>query len=144
MKHLAYLAATALLSGCATCAGGASGVEQLKPHAGGFCEATLQVSGDFGFESVGHFNHCFYKSRDFGQCQNMSVAPSGSVALWQDSSTGSVFVYRPGWQKPAVVLKSFPSPRSLESAVWDESAGSVTVKGWAHPETFKLAIPSGG
>ena len=144
MKLFAHFALTALLSGCATCAGGISAVEQRKPHAGNFCEATLQVSGDFGFESIGHFNHCFYKSRDFGQCQGMSVAPSGAIALWQDSSSGSVLVYRPGWEKPAVVLKSFPAPRSLDSTTWDEAAGSVTVKGWGSPETYKLVIPGGG
>ena len=144
MKYFATLALIVLLSGCATCAGGATGVEQRSPHAGGFCEATLQVSGDVGFESIGHFNHCFYKSRDFGQCYGMSVAPSGSIALWQESSTGSIVAYRPSWPNPTVLLKSFPTPRALESAVWDEAAGSVSVKAWEHPETHTLAIPSEG
>jgi hypothetical protein len=144
MKHLATLASVALLSGCATCAGGAAGVEQRDPYAGGFCEATLQVSGDFGFEGVGHFNHCFYKSKDLGQCQGMSVAPSGSIALWQESATGSIVAYRPGWENPRVLLKGFPTPRALELAVWDEPGGSVAVKAWEHPETYRLAIPGGG
>ena len=144
MKPLATLASVALLSGCVTCAGGAAGVEQRDRYAGGFCEATLQVSGDFGFESVGHFNHCFYKSRDFGQCYGMSVAPSGSIALWQESTSGAIVAFRPGWARPAVLLKGFPTPRALESAVWDEAAGSVTVKAWEHPETHRLAIPGGG
>ena len=144
MKSIVASIAIATLTGCATCAGGASGVEQRKPRAGGFCEATLQVSGDFGFESVGHFNHCFYKTRDFGQCSSMSVAPSRTVALWQQTSTGSVVAFRPGWEKPVVLLKSFPTPRSLDSATWNEPAESVTIKAWNHPEEHELAIPRGG
>ena len=144
MKSVVALIAIAMLTGCATCAGGASGLEQRKPHAGVFCEATLQVSGDFGFESVGHFNHCFYKSRDFGQCSSMSVAPSGRIALWQETSTGSVVAFRPGWEKPEVLLKSFPTPRSLDSATWNEPAKTVTIKAWNHPEKHELVIPSGG
>jgi hypothetical protein len=143
MKSLTTLLAI-LLSGCATCAGGASGVERRDDHGNGFCEATLAVSGDFGFESVGHFNHCFYKSRDFGGCYGMSVAPSASIALWQESSSGSIVAYRPSWAKPIVLLKSFPAPSSLESTVWDEGSGSVTVKAWQQPERHKLAIPGGG
>ena len=144
MRNLAALSVLALLTGCATCAGGLAGVEQRNPRGRGFCEATLQVSGDFGFESVGHFKHCFYKDRDFGQCESMSVAPSGSVALWQEASTGSVVAFRPGWDKPQVLLKSFPTPRTLQSATWNELAGTVTIKAWNHVEDHELAIPSSG
>ena len=144
MKHLAVLTSVALLSGCATCAGGSSGIEQRNKHAGGFCEATRQVSGDFGFEGIGHFNHCFYRSRDFGQCSSMSVSPSASIALWQDSATGAIVAFRPSWPAPRTLLPKFPVPSSLESTSWDESAGFATVKAWNHPETFQLAIPGGG
>ena len=143
MRKLVLVALLALLTGCATCGRGTTGIEQRKPHAGGFCEATIAVEGDFGFEGIGHFNHCFYGNRDFGQCHGMSVAPSGSMALWQESSTGALVIYRPSWAQPSVLLKSFPSPSALESTVWDEDAGSVTVKAWEHPETHRLVIPGG-
>jgi hypothetical protein len=73
----------------------------------------------------------------------MSVSPSGSIALWQQASTGSVVAFRPGWAKPLTLLQSFPVPSSLESATWDEAAGFVTVKAWSHPQTTRLAIPGG-
>ncbi|UHQ18327.1 hypothetical protein LVB87_08815 [Lysobacter sp. KIS68-7] len=143
MRNPAALSVIALLTGCATCAGGLSGVEERNLRGGGFCDATLQVSGDFGFEGVGHFRHCFYKARDFGQCDGMSVAPSGSIALWQDVSTGSVVAFRPGWHQPQVLL-SFPTPSSLQSANWNEPAGTVTLKAWNHADEHQLAIPGNG
>lgn len=106
MGHLLVLIALSFLSSCSTCAGGTRRIEQLDKFAGGFCEVTLAISGDFGFESVGHFNHCFYKSRDFGQCGSMSVAPSDLIGIWQENSR-TVVAFRPTFVEPVVFLLAF-------------------------------------
>ena len=126
------------------CAVGVAGVEQLKNRGHGFCEATLLVKDESGWESIRHLKHCFYKSHDFGECEGLSVSPSGSIALWQAAPTGAIVVYRPSWKAPVVLLKSFPKPSALKSVAWDEPKGFVAFKAWDLPSTYKFAIPSGG
>ena len=144
MKLIAILLAPVFLVGCATCRVGSGSIEQCKTQAGGFYEAIHAVEGDFGFEGVGHFNHCHYRKRDFGQCSTMSVSPSGNAAVWQQSSTGSVVYFAKGMAGPVVLLPQFPQPSSLERVVWDEPAGTITVKAWQQSELRTLEIPAGG
>ena len=77
------------------------------------------------FESIGYFNHCFYRGRDFGQCDRLSVSPSGRYALWQDSSSGGLRVFSPRWREPQFIFEEFQG--LVLDVAWDEDASQVHV-----------------
>ena len=84
----------------------------------GFSLRTLAQEVHGGFESIGYFGHCFYKNEDLGQCDRMFPAPSGKFAIYQQASSGLVFLFNTKSNKSSQVTSQFQG--LLNSATWQE------------------------
>jgi hypothetical protein len=113
----------------------------------GFSVGTYQQSIQGGFESVGYFSHCVFKSQDLGQCESLFPSPSGKFAVYQDATTGFVMFFNASSGKNTQVTSSYQGP--LDSATWQEekarvdfiigellNAGQFRLHGNVHPLYF--------
>ncbi|WKE67101.1 hypothetical protein PVT67_07660 [Gallaecimonas kandeliae] len=122
MRHNWPLLLTLTLSGCSAGAG--------------FHQYIISKPSASSFESIGHFQHCFYDELDLGQCGFMSVASSGKLALIQDAPTGNLyFVYAESNEK-LWVTDTFIG--LVESALWNENDGIIRVKGNGFEKSFNI------
>ncbi|MBP3983340.1 hypothetical protein J5837_02795, partial [Pseudoxanthomonas helianthi] len=93
--------------------------------------AAEEVRG--GFESVGHFGYCYYKGQNLARCDRMSPSPSGDFAVYQEASTGHIFLFSTKTGRSTRLTSEFPG--LMWSASWQESEKQVTVQvGAASPE----------
>ena len=45
------------------------------------------------FESVGHFEYLFYRDKKLARLDDCLVSPSGDSIVYQEATTGNIFVY---------------------------------------------------
>jgi hypothetical protein len=107
IRLLLLAIAIAALGGCANCTRGVKHVVSSTDKGHGFCSATLMRPSNSDFESIGYFGHCFFRGRDLGSCDALSVSPSGQLAAWQDSSTGRLRAFSPAWSEPRWLTDEF-------------------------------------
>jgi hypothetical protein len=122
------------------------GLESSRSLGHGYWLVTVATPVQGGFESVGHFSHCYYKNQDLGQCDRMSPSPSGKFAIYQQANTGLVMIFDAGVGQSKNVTNSFPG--LLGSVNWQEGAGRGQFKaGEAGSErslTFSFNAGAGG
>ena len=101
------------------------GLETSTDLGHGFWLVTLAQKVTGGFESIGHFRHCYYNERDLGQCNLLSPAPSGDLAVFQESASGNIFLFTTSSGTSTKLTDAFPG--LMQSASWDSKASQVTV-----------------
>jgi len=90
----------------------------------GFYSEIISRSSQSSFEGIGHFRHCFLGERDLGQCDSLSVSPSGHWAVWVGDS-GRLQLSSDMWANPSWLTDTF---NGLVSEVrWDEQHRKVVV-----------------
>jgi hypothetical protein len=99
----------------------AKGLEASRSLGHGYWLVTIAKPVQGGFESLGHFQHCFYNNRDLGQCDRMAPAPSGRFAVYQQANTGLVMIFEVGTGQSKKLTSSFPG--LLGSVKWQEDTG---------------------
>jgi hypothetical protein len=100
------------------------GVERTTDLGHGFRRAIIaerNLSG--GFESVGHFEYLFYRRQKLARLDGCLVSPSGEAVLYQEASSGNIFVFRRRDGVTTQLTKKFPG--LANRFVWHESEGFV-------------------
>ncbi len=75
------------------------------------------------FESVGHFEYLFYRSHKLARLDDCLVAPSGAAIVYQEASSGNIFVFRRADGQTTQLTKKFPG--LANQFVWHEAEGYV-------------------
>ena len=100
-------------------------IEQSENLGFGFSAVVLAEKNEFpnAFESVGHFGHLFYRGSDLGHVHDSLPSPSGRAIVYQEATSGKIFVfYRDGW-KTVELTKEFPG--LVNRFVWHEAEGDI-------------------
>jgi len=147
MRIIAILLLVLSLTACAISRPPAvKGFEASQPLGHGFWLVTVAESVDGGFESIGHFGYCYYKTLNFGRCDRMSPSPSGKFGSYQRAASGWVMFFdkQTGQSKHITAT----SPGLLGSATWREHSRRVEFKagepGAEQSVTFDFSSAAGG
>ena len=96
------------------------------------------------FESIGHFEHCYFEQQDLGPCHKLSPSPSGRFAVFQRAETGLIMFFNARTRKSEVVISKFPG--LLRAVTWSESSRQVTFLVGPSSDSekaFSISFPSG-
>jgi len=125
MRNLILSIFFLFVTSCASRAPHPSGFESSKSLEHDFWLVTLEQRVSGGFEAIGHFQHCFYRQRDLGQCNTLSPSPSGELAVYQAATSGNLFLFRTKDGAATPLTTEFPG--LMASAEWNEQDSRVTV-----------------
>jgi hypothetical protein len=117
------LAVLLLFSGaCAT----ASRVEKTADLGFGFRRVTLAQRSQSPFESTGHVESLYFRDRRLCQVGACSISPSGQYAIYQDASSGALFLFNPADGEPIQLAQPFVA--LVDTFEWLEEARIVRVR----------------
>ena len=100
-------------------------MESLRSLGYDFWFVGVAVKGASSFEGISHFRHCYYREKDLGGCNNLSPSPLGKLAIFQESSSGQIFLFDTSSGKSTQLTRMFPGVMS--SAAWQVETSSVTI-----------------
>jgi hypothetical protein len=102
------------------------GVERTKSLGHGFHRDVIAEAAPPNakvFESVGHLEYLFYRDRKLGRLDECLVAPSGRAIVYQEATSGNIFVFDSQSGKTIQLTKRFPGLATR--FVWHEGQGSI-------------------
>ena len=120
---LLILGSLSIVAACAQPSG--EGIEEIQNRGHDFWLVTVAQQNLSGFEAIGHFRHCYFASRDFGQCDEIFPSPSGKYAIYQNGPTGLVMLFDAAAGTSEKITDS--SVGLVRSAAWSESKLMVTL-----------------
>ncbi len=104
---------------------GTSRVEHVEKLGFGFRILTIAEPVAIELESVGHFEYLYYLDQRLCDLESCSVSPSGDYVIFQEGSSGCLFVYRRADGRRAKLTSRFIAlSKGFE---WHEDAGHVEV-----------------
>lgn len=77
------------------------------------------------FERVSHYSYLYHGNKEICNLGNCSVSPSGDYAVYQDGSSGKMFLYRRADGIKIQLTDHFVA--LAKGFTWDEDAGTVEV-----------------
>ncbi len=103
-------------------------VEGLEDLGFGFRMVGTMEAVRTDFESLGHFGYLYYHDQRLCDLGRYSVSPSGNYVIFQEGSSGNLFLYRRAdGQRTQLTRKFVALIKYHEGFEWDENAGTVTV-----------------
>jgi hypothetical protein len=102
------------------------GLENARSLGHGFWLVTIaeEMPKDF-FESIGHFQYCYFQKTNLGQCGDMSASPSGTYAVYQVAKTGLIMLFDSRTGRSRLLTHRFSG--LLEKVSWSEQTRSVSI-----------------
>ena len=79
------------------------------------------------FESIGHFESLFYRSQKLAKLDDCLVSPSGDAIVYQEATSGNIFVFNRRDDTTIQLTKTFPG--LANKFVWHEREGVVEAFG---------------
>jgi hypothetical protein len=100
-------------------------IERSENLGFGFSAVVLAEKNEFpnAFESVGHFGHLFYRGQDLGHVNDSLASPSGKAIVYQEATSGKIFVFYRDDRKTVELTKEFPG--LVNRFVWHEAEGDI-------------------
>lgn len=111
-------------------------IESRRELGYGFRFLTIAKDSNSSFEGIGHFQYLYYKETEISQSSTCSVAKDGKFAIYQDDSSGNIFVFFPS-KKSIQLTKKSPG---VVSEFIIKSENTVAARLYDHP-TLTLTIP---
>jgi len=100
------------------------GVERSRDLGHGFHRDVIAEQNPPGFfESIGHFEYLFYHKRKLARLDDCLVSPSGDAIVYQEASSGNIFVFNRWSGKTTQLTNKFPG--LANQFVWHEGEASV-------------------
>jgi hypothetical protein len=110
------------LGACAT----AARVQKTADLGFGFRRVTMAQPSQSSFESSGHVEYLYFRDRQLGQVGACSISPSGRYAIYQDASSGALFLFSPTDDSPIQLAQRFVA--LVDTFEWHEEASIVRVR----------------
>ena len=106
------------------CAG--SRVERTSDLGFGFRRVTMAQPSQSPFESTGHFEYLYFRDRQLCEVGACSISPSGQYAIYQDGSSGNLFLFSPKDDSPIQLAQPFVA--LVDTFEWHEENRIVRVR----------------
>jgi hypothetical protein len=100
-------------------------IERSENLGFGFRRVTLAKAVNTSFESVGHFQYLYYHDQQLSGVGECSISPSGKFAIYQDGSSGNLFLFRRTDRRVNPLSRKFIA--LVERFEWHESLNAVDV-----------------
>jgi hypothetical protein len=92
----------------------------------GFRRVTIAESNPpNSFESVGYFEYLFYRDRKLARLDECSVSPHGDSVVYQEASSGNIFLFRRAASKTTQLTRKFPG--LAYRFAWHEPEGYISI-----------------
>lgn len=119
-----------------------AGVERSEHLGFGFRREYRAEVTAASFEGLAHYAYLLYRKQEVCRVDSLSIAPSGRFAIYQESESGNLFLFRRADRKVVqLTSKHIGVPSDY---VWHESDAAVEVQfnGKTKPRTFALPSPT--
>jgi len=107
-------------------------VESTQALGHGFRLVVMSEAVVDGFEGLGHFRYCYYKSLNLGRCNQLAPSPSGDYAIYQASDTGLVMFFDSRSGESAPITSRFHG--LLGDVSWEEARHVVRFTAGSIPD----------
>jgi hypothetical protein len=103
-----------------------SRVERTSDLGFGFRRVTMAQPSQSSFERSGHFEYLYFRDRRLCQVGACSVSPSGQYAIYQEGSSGNLFLFSPKDGSPIQLAQQFVA--LVGTFEWHDEARMVRVR----------------
>src|SRR5258708_7655244 len=91
----------------------------------GFRQVTMSKPSQSSFESITHLQYLYFHDRQLCELGACSVSPSGRYAIYQDATSGGLFLFSPADGSPIQLAQQFLG--LVDRFEWHEEAKIVQV-----------------